>query len=117
VARERAEASLRGAIDQVYEQRGMVGKPQGAHSGDQDCLMRYYFAKFYEATGRKDTLYVITPGTERIGIDICHAGTGTGINAAGYKPQSRYGNAAAGEGDCFSQICPNDAIPPRKVKK
>jgi hypothetical protein len=96
---------------------GTVGVEHGEHSGNQDCLMRYYFAKFYEATGRKDTLYVATPGSERIGIDICHAGTGTGINAAGHRPQARYGNAAAGEGDCFSQICPNDAIPPRKVKK
>ena len=78
--------------------------------------MRYYFARFYEATGRKDTLYVATPGSERIGIDICHAPTGTGINAPGRQPQSRYGNAPPGEGDCFSQICPNDAIPPRKTK-
>lgn len=96
--------------------QGAVGVAHGEHSGDQDCLMRYYFAKFYEATARKETLYLATPGTERIGIDVCHSGTGTGINAANHKPQSRYGNAAAGEGDCFSQICPNDAIPPRKVK-
>ena len=79
--------------------------------------MRYYFAKFYEATGRKDTIYLATPGTERIGIDICHSGAGTGINASSHEPQSRYGDAAAGEGDCFSQICPNDAIPPRAVGK
>ncbi|MEO6244605.1 MAG: hypothetical protein ABIQ12_04140, partial [Opitutaceae bacterium] len=97
--------------------QGTVGITHGEHAGDQDCVMRYYFAKFYEATARKDTLYLGTPGTERIGIDICHSGAGTGINAAGHKPQSRYGNAAAGEGDCFSQICPNDAIPPRKVQK
>jgi hypothetical protein len=95
--------------------RGIVGVQHGAHSGHQDCVMRYYFAKFYEAAGQKDTLYVATPGTERIGIDICRAGTGTGINAPGHKPQSRYGNAGAGGGDCFSQICPNDAIPPRKT--
>lgn len=94
---------------------GVVGVARGEHSGNQDCLMRYYFAKFYEAAGRKDTLYVATPGTERIGIDLCHSPAGTGINSPGHKPQSRYGNAA--EGDCFSQICPNDAIPPRKLKQ
>ncbi len=116
VARERAEASLRGSLDQAYVQLGLVGMAHGEHSGDQDCVMRYYFARFYEAKGAKNTLYIVAPGTERIGIDICHAGTGTGINAAGHQPQSRYGNAAAGEGDCFSQICPNDAIPPRKTK-
>jgi len=95
---------------------GTVGVAHGEHSGDQDCVMRYYFAKFYPIAGRKDALYVATPGSERIGIGICRAPTGTGINAAGHRPQSRYGNAASGEGDCFSQICPNDAIPPRKVK-
>ncbi len=116
VARERAEDSLRGSMEHIYEQKGIVGMEHAEHSGDQDCVMRYYFARFYEAKSAKNTLYIVAPGTERIGIDICHAGTGTGINAPSHKPQSRYGNAAAGEGDCFSQICPNDAIPPRKVK-
>ncbi len=113
---KKAEADLADMAAPYITQKGIIGIDHGAHSGDQDCVMRYYFANFYEATGRKDALYVVTPGTERIGIDICHAGTGTGINAAGHRPQSRYGNAAAGEGDCFSQICPNDAIPPRKTR-
>ncbi len=111
-----AEASLRGAFDQFFEQRGIVGKEGAAHSGDQDCVMRYYFARFYEAKSRADTLYIVTPGTERIGLEICRAGTGTGINAGSHRPQARYGNAAGGAGNCFAQICPNDAIPPRSVK-
>jgi len=49
-------------------------------------------------------------------MEICRAGTGTGINAASHRPQARYGSAAAGEGNCFAEICPNDAIPPRSVK-
>lgn len=78
--------------------------------------MRYSFAKFYEKKNSADkTLYLVTPGSERIGMQICRAPLGTGINAAGHQPQSRYGNTAAGEGNCFAQICPNDAIPPRKV--
>ena len=113
---KKAEADLVDLASSYLVLSGVVGVSQGEHSGDQDCVMRYYFAKFYEMKGRKDDLYLVTPGTERIGIDICHAGTGTGINAPGHQPQSRYGNAAAGEGDCFNQICPNDAIPPRKVK-
>lgn len=95
---------------------GTVGVPQGEHSGNETCLMRYHFAKFYEADGRKDTFYVITPGTERIGLNICRSGAGTGANAPTHRPQSRHGNAAAGEGNCFSQICPNDAVEPRSVK-
>ncbi|MBI5462977.1 MAG: hypothetical protein HY941_12400 [Gammaproteobacteria bacterium] len=96
--------------------QGTVGVEHGAHSGHQDCVMRYSFAKFYEKKNSADkSLYMVTPGSERIGMQICRAPLGTGINAADHQPQSRYGNAAAGEGNCFAQICPNDAIPPRKV--
>jgi hypothetical protein len=98
---------------------GIVGVEHGEHSGNQDCLMRYYFAKFYEAKNAKEqTLYLVTPGTERIGMEICRSGKGTGINAPKPPnlPQSRYGDTASDAGDCFEQICPNDAIPPRKTK-
>ena len=82
--------------------------------------MRYYFAKFYE--GKKapsmgtQLYYLIEPGTEHIGMEICRDGKGTGVNAAGHQPQSRYGDTAGEAGNCFAQICPNDAIPPRKTK-
>ena len=80
--------------------------------------MRYYFAKFCEsknpATIGSKQYYLIDKGTERIGVAICRDKTGTGVNAAGRQPQSRYGNAT--NGDCFSQICPNDAVPPRSAK-
>ena len=101
---------------------GVVGVEHGEHSGAEDCLMRYYFAKFYEskkppAMGDK-MYYVVKPGTERIGMEICRSGKGTGINAPKppQLPQSRYGDAASDAGNCFEQICPNDAIPPRKTK-
>ena len=66
-------------------------------------------------TGRKDTYYMVTPGTEPYGLKLCKTKTGTGVNAPSHKPQSRYGDAAEGHGDCFGQITPNDAIPPRKL--
>ena len=94
--------------------RGIVGVEHGEHSGHQDCVMRYSFAKFYE---KKDSpqkaLYLVTPGTERIGMEICLTPAGTGINASTFTPQSRYGDATAAGGNSFGQICPNDAIPPR----
>jgi hypothetical protein len=108
--RRHAEDNVRSGFDQVYQQKGILGREHAEHSGNQDCVMRYYFASFYEARGKANTLYVVKPGTERIGLEICRARTGTGINAASPSRQSRYGDAAAG--DCFSQICPNDAIPP-----
>ncbi len=97
---------------------GIVGVDHGEHSGLEDCLMRYYFAKFYEskkapAFGGKQ-YYLVDPGTEHIGTAICQDKLGTGVNASGHAPQSRYGDAA--NGDCFSQICPNDAVPPRAAK-
>ena len=101
----------------VYGRNGMVGREHGVHSGDQDCVMRYYFAKFYDAkSAAEKTVYLVTPGTEQIGLRLCQNGAGTGVNAPGHLPQSRYGSAAGDAGNCFEQICPNDAIPPRKVK-
>jgi hypothetical protein len=95
---------------------GTLGEPHGEHSGHQDCLMRYYFAWFYRTSGRKDAYYMVTPGTEPYGLKLCRVKTGTGVNAASRKPQSRYGDAGPDGGDCFSQITPNDAIPPRKIQ-
>jgi hypothetical protein len=113
-----AEDEFNGQLAITWSLHGLVGVEHGAHSGDQDCVMRYYFAKFYEAQNPGDgTLYRVTPGTERIGLDICHSGQGTGINGPDNTPQSRYGDAASDAGNCFEQICPNDAIPPRSVKK
>ena len=100
--------------------KGIVGIEHGEDSGAEDCLMRYYFAKFYEAkatagaNGKK--YFLVAPGTERIGMEICRSGVGTGLNAPGHKPQSRYGDTSTAAGNCFEQICPNDAIPPRAAK-
>lgn len=95
---------------------GTVGAPHGQHSGDQDCLMRYYFADLYPVRGRENAYFLVTPGSEPFGLKLCRTKTGTGVNAASRKPQSRYGDAGSHGGDCFSQITPNDAIPPRKIQ-
>jgi len=110
-----AELEMEEQISSMMALPGLVGVEHGPHSGHQDCVMRYSFAKFYAKKNSADkSLYMVTPGSERIGMQICRAPTGTGINAAGHSPQSRYGNA--GDGNCAAQICPNDAIPPRKAK-
>jgi len=93
---------------------GIVGVDHGEHSGAEDCLMRYYFAKYYEskkpATIGDKQYYLVGEGTEHTGLQICHDKIGTGVNASGHKPQSRYSDAA--NGDCFTHICPNDGVPP-----
>jgi len=95
---------------------GTVGAPHGQHSGHQDCLMRYYFAELYPVRGRENAYFLVTPGSEPFGLQLCRTKTGTGVNAASRKPQSRYGDAGPYGGDCFGQITPNDAIPPRKIQ-
>ncbi len=102
------ESSLGG----VFQIEGQVGVQGGQHSGHQECIMRYYFADLYEMAGGKG-FYRIAAGAEHIGFYLCRSPAGTGVNAPGHKPQSRHGPAGAGGGNCFGQLCPNDAIPPR----
>jgi hypothetical protein len=57
-----------------------VGAQHGQSSGNETCLMRYTFARIYEALGRPDTYYLISkPGDERAGVTICTSPPGTGI--------------------------------------
>ncbi len=91
-----------------------VGAWQGQGSGDVGCVVRYYFSTLFEKRGDGRTFYRVAPGSEPIGGYICSSAEGTGINDAQHSPQSRYGPAATGRGDCRAQICVNDAIPPKK---
>ncbi|WP_138223277.1 hypothetical protein [Nibricoccus aquaticus] len=77
--------------------------------------MRYYFATAYAVKGKKDAYYVMRPGVKMPECILCTSPKGTGGNAASHPPQPRFGDAAGGRGNCFSQICPNDAIPPRSI--
>lgn len=91
-----------------------VGVEHGLCSGDENCLMRYYYAKAYEKTGsnKKVFYYVSATQTERAGLGLCRAAAGTGINQAGRQPQSRYGDARPGWGPCADWLVFNDAVPP-----
>ena len=90
-----------------------VGTQHGESSGNEECVMRYSFARMYEAIGQQSTYYWITnPGSERAGMKLCGSPAGTGVNAPGREPQPRYGDAAAGRGACRDWLCVNDAIEP-----
>ena len=43
---------------------------------------------------------------------LCTSGAGTGVNDASHKPQPRYGDAAAGRGNCRDQIRVSDKYGP-----
>ncbi len=92
-----------------------VGRTGGTDSGDEKCIMRYYFATAYEAKGKKDTFYVIRHGVKQLESALCRSSNGTGGNAASHAPHTRFGDATGGRGDCFGQICPNDAIPSKST--
>jgi hypothetical protein len=92
-----------------------IGKMSQADSGNELCLMRYYFANAYPVEGREDTYWLVRPGDNRAGRDLCKSPEGTGGNAPSHKPKSRFGDSAPGRGGCFEYICPNDAIPGRTL--
>lgn len=87
------------------------GVEHGEGSGCDTCVMRYGMAECYPSLTDPKVRYVVmernTPGST-----LCTSPAGTGINATGHKPQSRYGAAAPGRGNCAGQICVNDAAHP-----
>jgi hypothetical protein len=106
-----AEIMAAGALTKVI----FEGAKNGLESGNDLCVMRYYFATAYKADGKQNEYYLIRPGTVHAGREICHSPAGTEGNASSHQPQSRFGDAFNDRGNCAEQICPNDAVPPRKV--
>lgn len=91
----------------------VLGVKEGQSSGDQDCVMRYRYANSYNRRGDASTFYLTAKGTEPVGLQLCRAATGTGINAPDRNtPQPRFFDAAHGRGNCAGQVSPNDAVPP-----
>lgn len=84
-----------------------LGVPGGQHSGDEECVMRYGVADAYRSRNPSNVRYWID-GDEIGGTSLCNHSTGTGVNATGRTPQSRYGDAA--RGNCVHQVCVNDAM-------
>lgn len=87
-----------------------LGMQHGEHSGMEDCIMRYNAASMYKDAAGNYMLLKANNGMsyEMTGIQLCTSPAGTGINAPSHKPQPRYGDAAAGRGNCMHQFCIND---------
>lgn len=88
-----------------------VGNVQGQHSGDDQCIMRYFFAENYRKPNSR-TYYRVPPGTEPSGLILCENPAGSGVNGAGWQPIPRYADSAVSRGGCKFWVCINDAIPP-----
>jgi len=93
-----------------YVQNYFVGLRHGEHSGDEDCVMRYWLADAYQK-GKENAIYLIPDGTEPVGSQLCTVTTGHSVNKAGREPQPRYYDAAQTRGHCKHWVCVNDAIP------
>ena len=92
-----------------------VGVASGQHSGDTSCLMRYYIADAYVSIADRSIRYPIDD--EAPGDKLCTSPAGTGANAPGNTPQSRYGSASGPNtttgvlkqrGDCLHQLRVSD---------
>lgn len=98
------------AADPDFERpwKVMLGQPGGLHSGDTNCLMRYAVAEAYVGKGRPGIPQVryYIGAQEVLSFGLCTLPTGTGVNAKGYDPQPRYGDAT--RGNCAGQLDIND---------
>jgi hypothetical protein len=100
-------------IDTTLPLDFMVGLPEGKHSGNDQCVMRYPFAQLYPQSDNNAIYYQVVDGTEPLGSGICNSPIGTGVNDPNRSipkqhPQPRYFNARSGRGACDSWVCVND---------
>ncbi len=86
----------------------VIGAANDPHTGDDNCVMRYDNARAYFSKTDGNTIYVVD--SEPAGLGICAQSQGTGINDASRLPQARYGDSAAGRGNCRGQILVNDGV-------
>lgn len=82
-----------------------LGALRGTHSGDDSCVMRYDIASAYVGVATSDRYW---HDGEPVGSKLCTSSAGTGVNSLHRAPMSRYGEAAAGRGNCLHQVCVNE---------
>jgi hypothetical protein len=85
----------------------------GECSGDDACVMRYGDKGVYYAEGDPAVRYIPDPAQWKPRTTLCGDGQGAGVNAAGHKPQSRYGDAQANHGNCQGQMLVSDRYAPQ----
>lgn len=111
-AEQLAEHDLDFSVANFLAPTWYVVAEHGECSGNELCVMRYYFARLYEKKGSERAFYFVSDHrSEHAGLDLCRLAVGTGINDRQRQPQPRYGDAAVGRGACSDSIIFNDALP------
>jgi hypothetical protein len=87
----------------------------GAFSGDDQCLMRYDSANFYENPHgnckwqhKGKTVFGFEYSTDPPGMKMCTSPKGTGVNDPS-NPNNKAGNAMEGRGECARKFCLNNS--------
>ena len=81
-----AQSFVNGALPLFTDLAFYVAKPQKQHSGNDQCIMRYFFANAYQSLANSSNYYLSAAGTENVGTSLCTSAAGTGVNAS--KPQA-----------------------------
>jgi len=77
-------------------------------SGDPGCYMRYGDKGVFYSDADPAVRYIPDQAQWQNRTAFCTDPHGTGVNAPGHRPQSRYGDAAPGRGNCAGQLLVND---------
>ena len=85
----------------------ILGK-QSECSGDATCIVRYADRQAWLLSSDPTVRYIPDPGEKVPRNQLCTSPAGIGVNDASHKPESRYGRAQAGRGNCKGQIVVND---------
>ncbi len=89
----------------------LIAAQGGSFSGNDQCLMRYDVADYYEnANGNcqwqhnSKTVHGFEYGSDPPGTTLCWSGKGTGVNDTS-NPKNKAGDASPGQGDCAHKFC------------
>jgi hypothetical protein len=92
--------------------RVWIAVPNGQHSGDENCEMRYMCADAYPEGASNEYVWVRSTDVNHR-THICTTTQGHNVNAPDRLPRPRYYGADVGSkrGNCAFQILVNDAVP------
>jgi hypothetical protein len=97
--------------DSSRYRRVLIGTKGSAHSGPEDCVMRDWFADYYQSRDSRDGLPIYYYSSdEKPGTRLGETRKGTGVNQDTHLPEPRYGDSNVAE-PAFHQLVVKDKSP------